>query len=44
MRQSIVDNWPNFIDDDAARNDWSWDPKYNLESAFNNYLQPKLEK
>ena len=44
MRQSIVDNWPNFIDDDAARNDWAWEPKYNLESAFNNYLQPKLEK
>ncbi len=44
MRQSIVDNWPNFIDDVAARNDWKWNPKYNLESAFNNYLQPKLEK
>jgi len=44
MRQSIVDGWPNFINDNAAKDDWGWSPKYNLESAFIEYIQPILEK
>ena len=44
MRQSIVDNRPNYIDDSAAVNDWGWLPQYNLNSAFTEYIEPILEK
>ena len=44
MRQSIVNSWPNFIDDCVAKDDWGWKSNYNLEQAFNNYLEPKLRK
>ena len=44
MRQSIVDSWPNFINDEHAKKDWGWNPKYNLDTAFNDYIIPKLGK
>ncbi len=31
FRQKIADSWPESIDDSDARNDWGWEPKYNLE-------------
>lgn len=31
-RQAIADSWPQSIDDAAARADWGWQPKYDLES------------
>ena len=30
FRQTIADSWPNSINDQAARRDWGWDPKYDL--------------
>ena len=44
MRQTIVNGWPSYIDDSAAKNDWGWKPQYNLKSAFDNYITPNLEK
>ena len=32
FRQEIADTWPNSIDDSHAVRDWSWSPKYDLES------------
>lgn len=32
VRQAIADSWPNSLDDTAARNDWGWQPDYNLKS------------
>jgi len=29
-RQEIAAKWPNGIDDSAARNDWGWQPEYDL--------------
>ena len=43
IRQSIVDRWPNYIDDSLAKNDWGWKAKYNLEQAFNDYIIPGLK-
>ncbi len=41
-RQAIVDSWPADVDDSAARNEWGLDPKYNLETAFSEYLIPAI--
>jgi nucleoside-diphosphate-sugar epimerase len=31
FRQQIADSWPRSIDDSYARNDWGWQPNFNLE-------------
>jgi nucleoside-diphosphate-sugar epimerase len=43
-RQGIVDSWPAQVDDSAARHDWDWQPDYGLESAFQEYLIPTIQK
>lgn len=30
MRQGIADSWPDALQDDAARKDWGWTPKFDL--------------
>ena len=32
FRQEIADKWPKSINDDQARKDWNWKPKYDLKS------------
>jgi len=32
FRQAIADSWPNSIDDSAAKADWAWHPKFDLEA------------
>jgi len=41
-RQSIVDSWPSDLDDSAARRDWGWQPEYDLERSFSEYLVPNI--
>jgi threonine 3-dehydrogenase len=41
-RQAIVDTWPEDVDDAAARNDWGWQPEYDLKKAFSDYLIPGI--
>ena len=43
-RQAIVDSWPGDVDDSAARADWGFRPKYDLERAFRDYLIPTIQK
>lgn len=43
-RQHIVDSWPENIDDNAARQDWGWQPDYDVERAFEEYLIPNIAK
>ncbi|HVU12299.1 MAG TPA: NAD-dependent epimerase/dehydratase family protein [Phototrophicaceae bacterium] len=43
-RGAIVDSWPAQVDDSAARQDWGWQPDYDLESAFKNYLIPTIRQ
>jgi nucleoside-diphosphate-sugar epimerase len=30
IKQSIADSWPNKMDDTCAREEWGWNPKYDL--------------
>ncbi len=41
-RQSIVDSWPTDCDDAAARADWGWRPVHTVQSAFSEYLLPRI--
>ena len=41
-RQGIVDSWPADVDDSAARADWGYTPRYDLERAFSEYLIPTI--
>lgn len=43
IRQSIADSWPNSLDDSAAREEWGWNPKYDLSSMTIDMLD-KLRK
>jgi nucleoside-diphosphate-sugar epimerase len=43
-RSAIVDSWPADVDDTAARTDWGLAPKYDLESAFGEYLIPNIRR
>lgn len=42
QRQGIVDSWPMDIDDANARADWGWQPDYDFERAFAEYLIPNI--
>ena len=43
-RQAIVDTWPADLDDTAARRDWKWEPEYDAERAFQEYLVENIRK
>ncbi|HJM86393.1 MAG TPA: epimerase, partial [Candidatus Marinimicrobia bacterium] len=43
-RQAIVDSWPAELNDIAARKDWGWEPRFDFDSAFDNYLVPEINK
>jgi nucleoside-diphosphate-sugar epimerase len=43
LKQSIADSWPNSMDDSCARNEWGWNPKYNLKTMTEDMLK-KLKK
>lgn len=43
IRQAIADSWPNSMDDSAAREEWGWDPKYDLTTMTKDMIE-KLSK
>jgi nucleoside-diphosphate-sugar epimerase len=43
-RQGIVDSWPPAVDDSAARRDWKFEPQYDFERAFWEYLIPTIRQ
>jgi nucleoside-diphosphate-sugar epimerase len=44
MKQAIADSWPNSMDDSAAREDWGWDPKFDLAKMTEDMLKVLGEK
>jgi nucleoside-diphosphate-sugar epimerase len=43
-RQRIVDSWPAGLNDNPARRDWDWQPAYDVERAFHEYLIPNITR
>jgi len=39
VRQGIAETWPNKMDDTCAREEWGWDPKYDLEAMTNDMIE-----
>ena len=43
FRQKIADSWPMSIDDSVAREEWGWNPEYDL-AAMSKDMMEKLSK
>lgn len=43
-RARIVDTWPADVDDTPARRDWGWNPDFNVDRAFADYLIPNIRQ
>jgi threonine 3-dehydrogenase len=43
-RQGIVDSWPADLDDSAACREWGWQPDYDVERSFEEYLVPNIRR
>lgn len=43
VRQAIAESWPNSLDDSAAREEWGWNPEYDLDKMTKDMLE-NLEK
>ena len=39
LRQAIADSWPDSLDDSTAREEWGWEPDYDLDSMVDDMLQ-----
>ncbi len=47
IKQKIAESWPNTLDDSAARQEWDWSPKYDLDAMVEDMiakLRIKLQK
>ena len=38
VKQAIADSWPDSMDDSCAREEWGWNPKYNLANMTTDML------
>ncbi len=38
LRQSIAESWPNSLDDSCARDEWDWQPQYDLDAMTRDML------
>ncbi|PLX21895.1 MAG: UDP-glucose 4-epimerase [Salinivirgaceae bacterium] len=44
VKQAIANSWPNSMDDSCAREEWGWNPKYNLAEMTIDMLEKIQEK
>ena len=44
VRQGIAETWPNNMDDSAAREEWGWQPEFDLEKMSDDMIKVLSEK
>jgi nucleoside-diphosphate-sugar epimerase len=44
VKQGIAEGWPNSMDDSAAREEWGWNPQWNLQTMTVDMLKMIREK
>ncbi|HHI87785.1 MAG TPA: L-threonine 3-dehydrogenase [Candidatus Cloacimonetes bacterium] len=44
VRQAIADSWPDSMDDSAAREEWGWNPVYDLEAMTKDMIEVLSKK
>jgi len=44
FRQEIANSWPRSIDDSAARREWDWSPKYDIDMMSENMIEKLTAK
>jgi nucleoside-diphosphate-sugar epimerase len=44
VKQAIANSWPNSMDDSCARDEWGWNPEYNLAAMTIDMLEKIQEK
>jgi nucleoside-diphosphate-sugar epimerase len=43
-RQAIADSWPRSLDDSAARQEWGWSPRYDLDGMVDDMISQLSSK
>jgi len=44
VKKGIADSWPNKMDDSAAREEWGWNPVWDLDKMTQDMLKVIKEK
>jgi nucleoside-diphosphate-sugar epimerase len=44
VRQAIAESWPNYMDDSAARQEWGWQPAYDLPAMCKDMIEVLSKK
>lgn len=44
VRQGIAESWPNSLDDSVAREEWDWNPEYDLDTMTEDMLSKLRDK
>ena len=39
LRQAIADSWPDSLDDTCAREEWGWQPQYDIDSMVDDMVE-----
>jgi nucleoside-diphosphate-sugar epimerase len=44
LRQAIAESWPDSLDDTSAREEWGWNPQYDLDAMTRDMLEKLSNK
>jgi nucleoside-diphosphate-sugar epimerase len=44
VKEQIARSWPNQLDDSCARNEWGWNPKYDLDKMSVDMIETLRKK
>jgi nucleoside-diphosphate-sugar epimerase len=44
VKKEIAETWPNSMNDSAAREEWGWEPEYDLEAMTKDMIEVLSKK